>query len=117
MPLLRVAHVNLSVDQLEPARRFYGELLGLVPAPRPGAAGRNGCWFLLGAVELHLSEDPGSSNAGSNRHVAFEVDDLGSLRERLAEAGVVLEEARPLPGMTRFFAFDPSGNRLEFYSR
>ena len=42
--LLRVAHVNLSVDDVEAARRFYGEVMGLSPAPRPAdAAPPSGC--------------------------------------------------------------------------
>ena len=116
MALLRIAHVNLSVDDLEAARRFYGELLGLTAAPRPAEAGRAGCWFVLGLTELHLSVDSGSINTGSQRHVAFEVDDLRGLRQRLGEAGVTITEARRMPGLERFFAADPAGNRLEFYA-
>ena len=50
MFLRRIAHVNLSVDDLVAARAFYGELLGLSPLPRPADAGRSGCWFALGDV-------------------------------------------------------------------
>ena len=115
MLLRRVAHVNLSVDDVEAARRFYGEILGLDPAPRPADAGRAGCWFRLGAVELHVSLEAGADNARSKRHVAFEVADLEAARARLTQAGAQVEEARPIPGMRRFFARDPAGNRLEFY--
>jgi catechol 2,3-dioxygenase-like lactoylglutathione lyase family enzyme len=113
--LSRVAHVNLSIDDVEAARRFYGKLLGLEAAPRPDDAGRPGCWFRLGPVELHLSIEAGADNARSKRHVAFEVADLDGLRAHLAAAGVPVEEGRPMPGVRRFFARDPAGNRLEFY--
>jgi catechol 2,3-dioxygenase-like lactoylglutathione lyase family enzyme len=117
MRVLRIAHVNLSVDALEPARAFYGRVLGLEAAPRPADAGvRPGCWFSVGALELHVSEEPGVENASSRRHVAFEVDDLGEARRRLAAAGCTLEEGRPLPGIARFFVRDPSGNRLELFA-
>jgi catechol 2,3-dioxygenase-like lactoylglutathione lyase family enzyme len=112
--LKRVAHVNLSVDDVEAARRFYGELLGLAPAPRPPDAGRAGCWFRLGELELHVSLESGADNPRSKRHVAFETDALDELRARLAAADVPLEEGRPIAGLRRFFARDPSGNRLEF---
>lgn len=115
--LFRVAHVNLSVDDVEAARRFYGEVLGFEAAPRPADAGRAGCWFSLGSCELHVSLEPGADNAGSKRHVAFEVEDLAAVRARLSSHGVPLEEARPIPGMERFFARDPAGNRLEFFQR
>ena len=113
----RVAHVNLSVDDVERARAFYGDLLGLPPAPRPASAGRAGCWFHAGTgVEIHISEEHGTDNHTSKRHVALVVDDgdLDALRDHLARAGVPLEEdARPLPGVRRFFARDPAGNRIE----
>lgn len=113
MRLRRVAHVNLSVHHVERARAFYGEVLGLPAAPRPAGAGRDGCWFVLGEVELHISEERGADNAGSQRHVAFDVEDLDGWRAALAAAGVAIEEARPLPGVRRFFVRDPAGNRLE----
>lgn len=115
MTPLRVAHVNLSVDDVERARAFYGELLGLAAAPRPADAGRAGCWFRLGDVELHLSEEPDADNARSKRHVALEVDALDGWRARFTAARVAIEEGRPIPGMRRFFVRDPAGNRLELY--
>ena len=115
MRLSRVAHVNLSVDDVEAARRFYGEILGLAPAPRPADAGRAGCWFSLGAIEVHLSEEHGADNPRSKRHIAFEVEELDALRDHLHSLGVTVEEGRPIPGVRRFFARDPAGNRLEFY--
>ena len=115
MKLRRVAHVNLSIDAIEPARAFYGGLLGLAAAPRPADAGRAGLWFRLGDVELHLSEETDADNARSKRHVAFEVEDLGALRAHLAAAGVAIDDGRPLAGVRRFFVRDPAGNRLELY--
>jgi catechol 2,3-dioxygenase-like lactoylglutathione lyase family enzyme len=115
MLLRRVAHVNLSIDDVEAARRFYGDLLGLSAAPRPVDAGRPGCWFRLCDVELHLSLEEGADNAHSRRHIAFEVEDLDELRSRFVAAGVAIEEARPMAGVRRFFVRDPAGNRLELY--
>ena len=113
MKLRRLAHVNLSVDDVEQARAFYGGTLGLTPAPRPADAGREGCWFSLGEVELHISLETGADNARSKRHVAFEVEDLDAARA--AVAGLVVEEGRPIAGMRRFFVRDPAGNRIELY--
>jgi catechol 2,3-dioxygenase-like lactoylglutathione lyase family enzyme len=115
--LRRLAHVNLSIDDVERARRFYGEVLGLLAAPRPADAGRPGCWFTLGEVELHLSVEAGADNHGSKRHVAFEVADLERVRTRLLEAEAPIEEGRPIQGVRRFFTRDPAGNRIELYVR
>jgi len=112
--LKRISHVNLAVDDVEAARRFYGEVLGLEEIPRTEGQRRPGAWFRLGALELHLSHEPGADNRTSKRHVAFEVRELAALREHLEEAGVACEEGSPLLGVQRFFARDPAGNRLEF---
>jgi catechol 2,3-dioxygenase-like lactoylglutathione lyase family enzyme len=117
MLLRRVAHVNLSIDDLDAARAFYGGLLGLAAAPRPDDTPRPGCWFALGDVELHLSVEQGADNARSKRHVAFEVTDLAALRARLSAAGVAIDGGSAMEGVERFFARDPAGNRLEFYVR
>jgi catechol 2,3-dioxygenase-like lactoylglutathione lyase family enzyme len=112
--LRRVMHVNLAVEDVEAARRFYSEVLGLEEIERAEGQRRPGAWFRLGTLELHLSYEPEPHNADSKRHVAFEVRDLVALRDRFEEAGVRVEEGSPLPGMQRFFVRDPSGNRLEF---
>jgi catechol 2,3-dioxygenase-like lactoylglutathione lyase family enzyme len=110
--------VNLSVDDVEAARDFYGRVLGLEPAPRPDdAGGRPGCWFHIGPCELHVSLEVGADNASSKRHIALEVDDLGAWRRRLSDARCPIEEGRPVPGVERFFARDPAGNRVELFSR
>lgn len=117
MVAIRIAHVNLSIHDVNAARAFYGELLGLAPALRPADAGRSGCWFAIGDVELHLSLEPGADNARSQRHVAFEVGDLAAARARFESAGLALDEGSPMEGIERFFVRDPAGNRLEFYTR
>ena len=110
--------MNLSIDDVAAARRFYGEVLGLEAIDRPTDAGRAGAWFRLGAVELHLSLESDADNARSKRHVAFEAidaDALDALRARLVAAGAPVEDGRPMAGVRRFFARDPAGNRLEYY--
>jgi len=114
--ILRLGHVNLSIDDVEAARRFYGEVLGLEPAARPADAGRPGCWFRLGDVELHLSLEPEADNARSRRHIAIEVADLAAIQAMIASAGRPIDEARPIPGVRRFFTRDPAGNRIELYT-
>jgi catechol 2,3-dioxygenase-like lactoylglutathione lyase family enzyme len=96
------------------ARAFYGELLGLgeLPKPEPLRA-RGGCWFQMGAQQLHVGvEDPFA--AARKAHPGFVVDDLEALRERLREAGQEPRDDDTIPGTRRFYAEDPFGNRLEF---
>jgi catechol 2,3-dioxygenase-like lactoylglutathione lyase family enzyme len=49
-------HVSIPVTDLEAARRFYGEILGLQEIERP-AFDFGGAWYRLGGRQLHLIRD------------------------------------------------------------
>jgi len=107
MKLVRLAHVNVRVPDLEAAVRFYRELLGLEQIFRKDPAGK-GAWFRLGDGEVHLTEDAAPQPV-SGRHFACAVEGLEELKKRLTAAGrpIEREEGR------RFFTRDPAGNRIE----
>ena len=105
---MRLDHVQLAAPpgcEAE-ARRFFGEVLGLREVEKPPAlAARGGVWF----EQLHVGvEDPFAP--ARKAHPAFVVDDLDALAARIGE--VQWDEA--IPGVPRFYAHDPFGNRLEF---
>src|SRR5690349_2462972 len=110
LALKRITHVNLVVEDVEAARAFYGQLLGLEEIARAEGAARPGVWYRLGDLELHISYEAAPRNADSTRHIAFEVAGLDAARAALEGAGAPIEAARPLPGLRRFFTRDPSGN-------
>ena len=123
MTIIGLHHVQVNVPATgeREARRFYEQLLGFEPMPRPDtlpAAGRRGVWYRCGAGEFHLffNPDPNQSSDRSSHHPGFLVDDLNRLRQRLHAADIELEEAIPINGRERFFCRDPFGNRLEFLS-
>lgn len=94
-------------------RLFYGEFLGLPEIPKPGnLAGRGGVWFQTGNLQLHLGVDSGFVPA-TKAHIAYEVNNLHAVRDRLEAAGIVIVEDEPLPGFERFYVADPFGNRVE----
>jgi catechol 2,3-dioxygenase-like lactoylglutathione lyase family enzyme len=95
------------------ARRFYGALLGLaeVEKPEPLRA-RGGAWFALGAQQLHVGVEDDFAPA-RKAHPALLVSDLEALADRLLGAGVEVTWDTSLPGVRRFYAEDPWGNRLE----
>lgn len=112
-----VHHVQITIepDQEAEARAFYGGMLGLQEVPKPEALqGRGGMWFQLGAVQIHIGIESGVERQKSKAHVAYQVQDLETLRATLAQAGCQILESIPLPGMERFETRDPFGNRLEF---
>ena len=100
------------------ARRFYGELLGLVEIEQPPLlAARGGRWFAVGDRQLHIGVEAEFVPA-RKAHPALRLADrtaLGALAGRLVEAGVDVGWADPakLPDASRFYVHDPWGNRLE----
>jgi catechol 2,3-dioxygenase-like lactoylglutathione lyase family enzyme len=102
------------------ARRFFGDLLGLEELGKPESLrSRGGAWFALsGGRELHVGvEDP--FTPARKAHPAFRVssEELDQLAERLEAAGKSVEWDDSLPGVRRFYAADPWGNRLELLAR
>ena len=104
------------------ARRFFGDLIGLEEVEKPALlAARGGCWFQAGAHELHVGVAEPFVPA-AKAHPAFRlasVADLDRLAARLEHHGVTVAWADELelPGVRRFHAYDPWGNRLEFVAR
>jgi catechol 2,3-dioxygenase-like lactoylglutathione lyase family enzyme len=95
-PVLEQARVatRLPAQDLDRARAFYAEKLGLVPAEeRPG-----GILYRCAAGEFSLFESAGAAS-GTHTQMAFEVDDIDATVAELKSRGVVFEEF-DLPGLT-----------------
>lgn len=115
----KLIHAALLVSDLDRAKRFYGELLGLKEKPRhsfnfPGA------WYDLGETELHLmvTSDPlpvASERPQRDSHIAFSIDDYEATRRALEEAGLEFRESRS--GLAQLFIRDPDGNLIELQKR
>jgi hypothetical protein len=96
------------------ARSFFGTLLGLEEIPKPTAlAARGGCWFKVGASQLHVGVES-SFHPAKKAHPAFAVREIESLFHRFTQNGVNCDWDEALENTRRFFAEDPWGNRLEF---
>jgi catechol 2,3-dioxygenase-like lactoylglutathione lyase family enzyme len=97
------------------ARRFYGQLLGLVELVKPAALDRRGgAWFLLGEQQLHVGVQETFAPA-VKAHPALLVaqDRLDAVATRLSAAGAEVIWDQALPGVRRLYTADPWGNRLE----
>ena len=111
-----IDHVQLAAPEgCEPeARSFFGGLLGLEEIAKPESLrGRGGCWFKVGSRQLHIGvEEP--FRPALKAHVAFATEDVGAVFSALQKAGVRCTWDESIPGVHRFHAKDPWGNRLEF---
>lgn len=117
MTITRIHHVQITVPEADQAaaRDFYVEVLGLSEYEKPASLkDRGGFWVIISDQQLHVGIEDGVDRTATKAHVAFQVDDLGVWRRRLASAGVQILESIPIPGYDRFECRDPFGNRLEF---
>lgn len=111
----RIHHVQVAipVDGEAQARHFYGELLGMIEIGKPASLqSLGGVWFRSGSIDLHLGTEEPFAPA-KKAHVAYQVDDLDAVGERLAKAGFMVNPDDRLPGYRRFYTEDPFGNRVE----
>ena len=100
-----------SVSDLEKAKHFYGDVLGLKKTyEMPGWAE-----FVTaeGGVSIGLNANP--ANKKGSGIVVLKVADLDKARKELAARGVEFEgEVEEVPGVVRIGTFrDPAGNRLQ----
>lgn len=117
----------LYVDDLEAARGFYRDLLGLPMFQE--VPGRH-MFFDLGAAVLLVFnptatvQPPGNPDipvpphgATGPGHVCFAMprEDIAAMRERLAAAGVQIDTMYDWPnGARSLYVRDPAGNSVEF---
>lgn len=112
-------HAGLLVADLERARCFYEDVLGLTPCPRP-ALPYPGVWYDLGGgQQLHLMNLPNPDagvprpeHGGRDRHIALAVRNMAALKSRLDAAGIPYTASRS--GRAALFCRDPDVNTLEF---
>jgi catechol 2,3-dioxygenase-like lactoylglutathione lyase family enzyme len=126
-----IQHCALVVSDVETARRFYVTVLGLEELPRPANFRFGGAWLRAGGDEVHLIAAPDTTcppgvpepgeaqRTGLATHIAFEVESLAAMRERLLEHGVE-PVGGPMPrgdGVDQLFLRDPDGYLLELFER
>ncbi len=112
-------HAGLLVADLDRARHFYGNVLGLASCPRPDLP-YPGAWYDLGGgQQLHLMNLPNPDagtprpvHGGRDRHLALGVREMTALKARLDAAGVAYTASQS--GRAALFCRDPDGNTLEF---
>lgn len=112
-----IHHASLIVADVERALRFYVGVLQIPLGERP-ALGFPGAWLQVGEQQIHLLQlsnpdpvDGRPEHAGRDRHTALRVQGLGTIEQRLVEAGI--EFTRSRSGRLALFCRDPDGNGIE----
>jgi catechol 2,3-dioxygenase-like lactoylglutathione lyase family enzyme len=109
-------HFNIATADLERARRFYSEVLGLRDGERPPFS-QPGAWMYLGDQPiLHISTGRAAKTQRSDAfdHVAFTASDIEGVRATLRKHGIYFEEyAVPDRELHQVFFRDPDGVEIE----
>ncbi|MDQ0428168.1 catechol 2,3-dioxygenase-like lactoylglutathione lyase family enzyme [Planomicrobium stackebrandtii] len=114
--VLHIDHVQVAAPAGKEAAaiKFYADILGMQEIEKPESLkGRGGAWFAFGGQQLHVGVEEPFSPA-KKAHPAFRVAGYDELKDHLSKYGVEWQEDSSIPGIERFFVFDPFGNRLEF---
>lgn len=95
------------------ARAFYGEVPGFTEIEKPDSLKPlGGVWFSTGNLDVHIGVEQ-NFLPQEKAHIAYQVDDLEAVMQRIGDAGYPLVMDDRLPGYRRFYTEDPFGNRIE----
>lgn len=121
----RILETSLYARDLDAARAFYGDVLGLDTfMEQPGRH----VFFRCGTAMLLIFDPEATARTGDDAlavphgahgpgHVAFAIDEeqLPRWRERLLRAGIAIEAEVEWPrGGHSLYVRDPAGNSIEF---
>ena len=114
-----ISVVAISVPDLESARAFYAETLGL-GAPTYDLPEMGWIEFSTGgpgALSLVPPEDGAAFSPSTHTTVVLDVYDCGEAVATLRARGVRCDDPVPVPGMVTYASiYDPFGNRLQICS-
>lgn len=115
MPVRRIDHILIAMPagREDDARAFYCGVLGMTEKIKPPVlAARGGCWFEIGALQVHLGVEKNFIPA-RKAHPAFIVEDLPGMIAKAVQGGYKVTADEPLEGCDRRHVDDPFGNRIE----
>lgn len=113
----QLGNINLFVGDIERARRFYVDVIGLIEDQERSAPPG---FFLLAAggcnLTLQDSSAPGAAFATTDSiELGFAVDDVAAVREQLVLWGSAVSNVQEMGWGSGCDARDPDGHRLTIY--
>jgi catechol 2,3-dioxygenase-like lactoylglutathione lyase family enzyme len=125
-------HVNIVVQDVDVARKFYCDILGMEEKPRHPSFQQTGAWLHKSGAEIHLvqvdyaTHPPGDlsvdyietteNELSSSRHFCLEIDDTDSLVRILEKnnISIVYGPITRTGGLIQTYCYDPDNHLIEF---
>ena len=107
MALKKIDHIGVAVKDLDASKRFYEESLGLKAEHEEVLGDMKIAFIPVGEVNVELIESTSEEGVIAKfvakkgegiHHIAYEVDDVGGLLEKLDAQGVKLVDKEPRKG-------------------
>jgi catechol 2,3-dioxygenase len=122
VPVSKIGHIVLRVEDLDPALAFYCGILGFKEVARRDFG--EGLMAFLSAGKSHhdialVAANPPNSGPGSLHHFALKVgeslQDLRDVKQALAAKGIVVHMSLDHRVSQGIYISDPDGNLIELY--
>ena len=112
-------HFNIRTRHLDETVRFYRDILGLTPGPRPNFSFPGAWMYSDGRAVVHLvdigsTQEPQKPDSGAVHHVAFASRGFAAMQRHLTAVDVPFKAVQ-VPGgeLWQIFVSDPNGVMLE----
>lgn len=114
MQITSVHHIHFQFPAKfkEELRFFYGTVLGAQELPV--SQKRQLLQFSLGEQLLCFTPEANAIQRSAGQHVAFNIQGMAYLKERLRQFGLHFIESAPAQQAQQLYVKDPAGNQLEF---
>lgn len=122
----RIAHLGITVGKLEPAMKFYGEILGFEETWRGSKNGKVLDWVNMRVPEgkdylefMLYDQPPSLASLGTLNHICLEVPDIEKAKADLESRAARSIHPRPMDFKTgvnrkrQLNLYDPDGTRSE----
>lgn len=139
---MKLNHITLVVGDLEKSKRFYKEALGFEPGFEKEISGEQyskvtgyaGLKLRFAVLKIPSSDviielaqfiNPSKEINNDFRHIAFEVDDVDKMYNKLialnvkvvSEPVMIHGQGKGLDGKKFFYFKDPDGNLIELFNK
>jgi catechol 2,3-dioxygenase-like lactoylglutathione lyase family enzyme len=116
--ILGIAYVRIRVTDLEKAKAFYGEVLGLERNDSKNGDGVQATFLVNGNQTVELSKTASNASGSYLEEIGLATDNVAKMRTYLTAKGIPADKIFTKPdGRSWFATRDPEENKIVFVER